>query len=190
MAIRYIVVVERDAPAQDHQPRQPAPPSVLRALADQVDLKVRPADPAITVYENSAWGPVRGLLAGAGPATSATPQGADLHTARAVLAGDGPTAFSGVLPSGGGELLVAEASSRWKLTVDGHRVTRQRSFGCANAFALPSAGGRARLRFATPPAHDGALVLALVLWLLALRTIRRERRRRKRLARAAAEGGS
>ena len=190
MAIRYIVVVERDAPAQDHQPRQPAPPSVLRALADQVDLKVRPADPAITVYENSAWGPVRGLLAGAGPATSATPQGADLHTARAVLAGDGPTTYSGVLPSGGGELLVAEASSRWKLTVDGHRVTRQRSFGWANAFALPSAGGRARLRFATPPAHDGALVLELVLWLLALRTIRRERRRRKRLARAAAEGGS
>ncbi|MCU1462343.1 MAG: putative glycosyltransferase [Acidimicrobiales bacterium] len=179
MAIRYIVVVQRDAPAQYHQPLRPAPPTVLHALADQVDLQVRPADPAIVVYENRAWAAVRALLPGASSAPAVAPHGADLHAARAALPGDGPTSFGGTLPAGGGELLVAEASSRWHLTVNGHGVARQRSFGWANAFASPVAGGRAHLRFRTPLAHDGALALEVFLWILVLRVLRRERRRRK-----------
>jgi hypothetical protein len=184
MSIRYVVVVQRDAPARFHQPLKPAPPALLRSLADQVDLKVLPADPAITVYENSAWGAVRNFLPDAPVAPPASSQGADLSGARPVLNGGrhGPTSFTGALPAGGGQVLVSEASSRWRLTVAGQHIGRQRSFGWANAFTAPAAGGPAHLWFATPIAHRGALALEAVLWLAAIRVLRRERRRRKRSA--------
>jgi hypothetical protein len=180
MAIRYIVVAERAAPARENEPLRPAPPAVLRALADQVDLKVLPGDPAMHVYENSAWGPLRALLPGATTAPAASAQGADLSGARPVLrAGSSPTSARGDVPPGGGQVLVSEASSRWHLRVAGNAIPGQRAFGWANAYPAPAAGGPARLSFATPLAHRAALLLQLLLWAAVVVILRRDRRLRR-----------
>jgi hypothetical protein len=164
MSVRYIVVPKQVSTA-DGPEELPLPPHLTRALGSQLDLRLLPSDPALDVYENTAWGPARSLLtpaaAAALPGGSGT--GADLTGSQPVLSGSGPVRFSGPLP-GAGTVLASEApSGRWELTVDGRAADRDDAFGVANAFTVPAAGP-ARLRYRTPLLRWPLALLPFLLW--------------------------
>ncbi len=180
MAVRYIVVpLEIDTGRPDDAPRRfPVPATVTRALVTQVDLRLLPSDPGMTVYENTSWGPGRAALPDrlTGPLPTGLGAGADLSGGTPVLPEGGPVRFEGPLPAGS-TVLVAEApSSRWSLTVSGQPADRQDAFGVANAYRS-TGSGPATLRFRTPPTHYGLVALQVGLWAVALRSLVRLRRR-------------
>ncbi|HUQ40265.1 MAG TPA: glycosyltransferase [Acidimicrobiales bacterium] len=167
MAVRYVVLVQAAAPGGDAAVRT-LPPRLVRTMATQVDLRRVESDPAVVVYENAAWAPLR---AGLGPDAATAAGGRGLRSAaRAELAGSpvvlpgrsGPFGIRGrVAP---GPLLLSEtASPRWRLAVDGRTSVRRRAFGWANLFE-PERAGRGVLRFHTSPLHWAAHVLQVALW--------------------------
>jgi GT2 family glycosyltransferase len=177
MAVRYVAVPMRAAPGAGPLHRPPA--DLLAALAGQLDLRRRPSDPGLVLYENVAAAPVRGIVPGAVPPEAPT-AGADLSRARPVLQrGAGPTRASGRIDRSGTVLLSEAYSTRWELRVDGRPAHRERGFGWANAFRV-EAPGPAELRYRTPPAYLGLLALQVVLWAGAIRWARRGRRRTER----------
>jgi hypothetical protein len=167
MAVRYIVMVRAAAPADDAAVR-PLPPQLVRTMATQVDLRRVESDPAVIVYENAAWAPIRASL---GPEAASAAAGRGLGAAARAEVGGSPVALPGssaafrvrgnVTP---GPLLLAEtASPRWSLQVDGRPAVRRRAFGWANLFA-PARAGRGVLRYRTSPLHWAAQVLEVALW--------------------------
>ena len=178
MAVRYVVVTHRAAPASEHTRELALPRDLTSALADQVDLKPIPGDRAVTVYENQAWAPARAQLSGS--AVEASSRGdlasalrAELSGSDPVLPGRGPFRFRGELRSGG--VLHAEAaSSRWELRVDGRRAPSQRAFGWASSYNVAT-GGSAELRYRTSIYRYVAVAVQLGLWIAVLRAYRRLR---------------
>jgi len=189
MAVRYVVVPSARGTGESARAAREfaAPPSLTRALASQLDLRLLASDPATVIYENASWGPGRALLPSpaAGAPVAAGPggglpdklgSGADLSGAKAVLPGKGPIHYKGRLDAIG-EVLVSEApSSNWRLSAGGHDVPRQSAFGVANAYAV-SQPGSAVLSFRTPLVRYGALLVEVALWVIAIRMVRRLRRR-------------
>lgn len=175
MAVRYIALPLRPAPGSGPVRRPPA--DLLAALDAQIDLRRRPSDPALVLYENVAAAPIRGLVGGPVPAV-APPGGADLSGARPALqVGEGPTRATGRLDRPGTLVVSEAASGRWELRVDGRRAPRRRAFGWANAFEVTEPG-RAVLRYRTPPAYLGLLGVQVLVWAAAVRAARRGRARR------------
>jgi GT2 family glycosyltransferase len=185
MAVRYIVLPARTAPVDAGGFAVPVPAEVLAGLDQQTDLKARPADTAVRVYENAAWAPGRAVLSpiaatAAHDATaSAASQSVELSDAAPALGAGGPDAFTGQLP-GGAQALVSETDQQgWHLSVAGHGATRQRAFGWAMLFTAPQPGGKASLHFVTPIAGRGLLVLEAALWLAAMAALVADRRGRR-----------
>lgn len=178
MAVRYIVV-PTGVSTGGGPAGPPVPAGLTRALGSQLDLRLLPSDPALDVYENTAWGAARVVvpesLAAAGlPAT--LDAGADLSAGRPVAPGGGPVRFSGQLP-GAGTVLVSEApSGRWELTVDGKTADRSDAFGVANAFNANS-GGTATVAYRTPLLRRPLAVAPFALWAGAVVLLMRTRRR-------------
>ncbi|MBV8303672.1 MAG: hypothetical protein JOZ04_05645, partial [Acidimicrobiia bacterium] len=189
MAIRYIAVPTRLVPGVPTSPAFPVPADVTAGLAAQLDLRQLPSDPALLVYENTAWGPLRAATASAAAAGSATAnrRGVDLSDARSVLPGRrAQPQYSGTVP-GSGDVLVSEASGHWSLEVAGRGAPRQRSFGWANRYDAGS-GGHATLTYGTPPVRYLAVIVEIALWVLAVHTVLRARRRRGGATMAASSG--
>ena len=181
MAIRYIVVpvdLATGRTAAGDAGAYPVPDDLSRAFVSQVDLRLLPSDPGVAIYENASWGPARALLPDRlnGPIPTTLGAGADLTGSTPVLAGGGPIGFSGALPREGTVLLSETPSPGWKLSVGGQSAPRQAAYGVANAYR-PDQAGKASLRYRTPLLHYGLLLLQLLLWGLAIRTLRRFRRR-------------
>ena len=180
MAVRYLVLPTQLAGGERRGPQRPPPASLTRALGSQLDLRLLPSDPATVVYENTSWGPDRGLVA---PAVVEAEigenlgQGADLSGSKAVLTGRGPVRYTGRLPSEGTVLVSEAPSSRWVLTVAGDDVPRADAFGVANAYSSVS-GGPAVLRYRTPLVRYAGIMLQAALWVGAVQVFRRLRRRR------------
>jgi hypothetical protein len=187
MAVRYIVIPARTAAAGSGGAAVPVPGDVVAGLDQQTDLKVRPADDALRVYENAAWVPARALLspAVAGAAVAATSpaasQSVELAGSVPVLTARSPDSFTGVLPSGGPVLVAGTYQSGWKLSVGGQEAPRTRAFGWAMVFQAPSggSGGPASLHFVTPLAGRGLQVFEVALWLVAAAALVDDRRRRR-----------
>ncbi|HEX6597648.1 MAG TPA: hypothetical protein VF045_11970, partial [Acidimicrobiales bacterium] len=178
MAVRYIVVPVELTTGLEEVGRYPVPPDLARALVSQIDLRLLPSDPGMTVYENTAWGPGRAALPErlTGPVPTSLGSGVDLGGGTPVLADGGPVRFTGTVPPNS-TVLVAEApSSRWALTVEGESADRQRGYGVANVFRA-SEGGSARLRYRTPILRYGLILVQVGLWAMALRSLLRLRRR-------------
>jgi GT2 family glycosyltransferase len=172
MAIRYIAVPTQLVPGGSSSPSFPVPADVTSGLAAQIDLRQLPSDPALLVYENTAWGSLRA-------ATQSAPEsrlGVDLSDAQPVLPGRrAQPRYSGPVPAGN-DVLVSEASGHWSLDVAGHGVPRQRSFGWANRFQA-GPGGHATLSYRTPLLRYLAVLVEIALWVLVIRAARRWRRR-------------
>jgi hypothetical protein len=174
MAVRYVAVPTRLAPGSSNSPSYPVPADVRDGLAAQLDLRELPSDPALVVYENTAWGPLRSAI-------TAVPEGGlgtDLSDARPVLPGRRvQPRYRGTVPAGN-DVLVSEASGHWSLDVAGHSAPRQRSFGWANRYDA-GAGGRATLTYRTPFLRYLAVLVELAVWVLVVRAVLRARRRER-----------
>ncbi|MBV8159292.1 MAG: glycosyltransferase family 2 protein [Acidimicrobiia bacterium] len=172
MAIRYIAVPTRLAPGQANSPAFPVPADLSAGLVAQLDLRELPSDPALLVYENTAWGPLRAAT----PPVPDSRLGVDLSGAHAVLPSPRTqTRYAGTVPAAN-DVLVSEASSRWSLDVAGRGTPRQRSFGWADRYAV-DAGGHATLRYRTPALRYLAVLAELVLWVIVIWAALRLRRR-------------
>lgn len=176
MAIRYVVVPQRAAPAQADTPSLPPPADLQPALDAQVDLKQLTSDSALLVYENAAWAPGRALL-GAEAARASTGDGlasvapVDLTGSRFVLPRQRSRGrYQGPLQQGDVMLLSEASSRRWELRVDGRRATRREAFGWANAFTAP-VSGEATLRHRTSPWRYVAVIVQALLWIAAIQRL-------------------
>lgn len=176
MGVRYVVVVERLAPAPFATEDRPVPERVRSTLAEQLDLERIDAPAGLTVYRNRVPAPMRGAVDPSLPLSGglASALGADLG-ARPVLPDDeGYSHWSGPLDGGDRVLLSAGASPGWQLEVEGRRAERSKALGWANVFDVPVGGGGS-LRFHTPWSRYGVLLLQAVLWLLVARSLLRMR---------------
>jgi hypothetical protein len=191
MSIRYVVVPLERAPASQNTPEHLPPPTLLTALASQLDLKAIELDDALVVYENTNWLPERAQLSEGAAAASAQAGfdslvRADLGGSTAVLPDQtGPREFAGEV--GAGTVFVGEGvSGGWELEVNGTKAERSPAFGWANAFEVP-AGGTATLRYVPTVGRwllvgvQAALWLA-VIWLATRTGVRRAKRRGPRTA--------
>ena len=169
MAVRYIVVPTRLAPADAGGRPVPVPEDILTALVLQADLRTVQTDSSLTVYENAAWAPERAVL----PAVAVAPsRSADLRSseeaplagAPAVLQGSSADRFKGVVPPGRQIYVSTTANSRWQLTANGEVAPRRDAFGWAMAFG-PTPGGAAVLGFRTPVTRTLAIIVETLLWL-------------------------
>jgi GT2 family glycosyltransferase len=178
MGVRYIVVPVELATGVSNVGAYPVPAPLSRALVSQIDLRLLPSDPGVAIYENASWGPARQALPDrlAGPVPQSLGAGVDLHGAKPVLTNGAPFDFSGAVPSNSTVLLAEAPSARWELSVAGDAVGRQRAYGVANAYRVPT-GGHATLRFRTPLWRYGAILVQIALWTLAVRLLVTLRRR-------------
>jgi hypothetical protein len=178
LGVRYIAVIDRAAP--DAHGTRPLPPGLASTLAGQLDLSLRQTEPGLALYENSAWLPVKSVVAQPLP-TGGAP------TARALTSDLSTDAkpFTAGAKAGPGSLFVSEAhDSRWHATQSGRSLTNEAAFGWANGFTL-SSRAPVRVHFAGGPLRSLALALQAVLWLLLAgfvfsRALRRLRRRTSR----------
>ena len=185
MAIRYIVVPSRMAPASAGGRPVPVPKDMLTALVLQADLRTVETDESVTVYENAAWAPERLVLPDAAvvPSRSGGPrssQSAPLAGAQPVLAGPGPDGFKGQVPPDREIFVSNTADPAWRMTVAGETAPRRAAFGWAMAFG-PTTGGAAALHYRTPWTRTLLIVAAMLAWLaVAAAAIVGRRRRRPR----------
>ncbi|MEO1063098.1 MAG: glycosyltransferase [Actinomycetota bacterium] len=62
LGIQYVVVVEASAPTFTEVPTLVAPADLIDRLEQQLDLRLVPTDPALTVFRNQSWIPVEAVL--------------------------------------------------------------------------------------------------------------------------------
>src|SRR5205085_12635757 len=192
MGVRYLVLPTRAAPGARGEVTPP-PADIGMALQDQLDMRQVPSDPSILLYENVAWAPARAVLpAGAVDASHSTrPASAgsvDLAGADpALLKAHGPQSFTGPLGAGQEVLFAESTTGRWDLKVGGKKAAHRTAFGWANAYTA-GAHGTGSLHYRTPVSRYLALVVALVLWALAIRTVVVLRRRRSDVPEPSAGG--
>jgi GT2 family glycosyltransferase len=180
MAVRYVVVPFRAAPAESNSQLLPPPPGVAPALEAQADLRQLASDDALLVYENASWIPgiARLSLSAAQAIGDGGPdpfRNVDRSGIEPVLVRRrSPTRFEGQLREGDVVFLSEVFSERWKLEVAGRTAPRTEAFGWANAFMVP-ATGRAVLRYRTSPLRWGAILIGVVVWWVVIRSFRRSR---------------
>lgn len=185
MAVRYVVVPEAVAPVPFSDELVPPPASLLAALGEQLDLEQVDTNPAVHVYRNAAWVPMRAVLPAPSIETSGEPffpiaNRSDLRASEPVLArAPGFARYEGRVPAGSDVFLAAAASSSWQLRVAGSTAERHRAFGWANGFTVDG-GGAGVLRFRTSPLRYVMLGVQVLLWVLVLRLAWRHRTSRTR----------
>lgn len=176
LGIRYIVVLDRLAPAPFSEEGATVAANISASFGRQLDLQhLEGINSAMNVYVNTEWTSVR--AAGVDGFDDGRQTIDD-------LAVDPLTGTAGVLPgrttditgpiSDGVEIYVAQTNdTRWHLTVDGERTGRRQSLDWATAF-VPDSGGMAALRYDSPIWRQGALVVQLVaLFTILGATVRR-----------------
>ncbi|HEX9260523.1 MAG TPA: hypothetical protein VF855_13370, partial [Acidimicrobiales bacterium] len=198
VGVRYVIVPSKARPAlNDGGEEHPPPPSLVDALASQLDLRSVDVDDALAVFENTAWIPARAALSPQAVAASqASGSGAlataDLGTSTGVLLEvPDPSRFTGPVTAGD-VYFAAEGAGRWRLTVDGQTAEARVAFGWARAYEA-GASGAAELRHDNAPTRLLMVLVQLALWVGAVgvlaraaRAPARQRRRDDRRARAAA----
>jgi GT2 family glycosyltransferase len=177
LAIRYVVVLDRLAPAPFSLDGREVPSSIAEAFGRQLDLRrLVGVNTAMEIYVNTEWTSVRAA------ATEGFDDDRDtladlardpLTGTVGVLAGRGDR-LTGLLPEGTELYLAQTHDTRWRLVVDGDRTGRRRSLEWATAF-LPDRAGQAVLSYDTPLWRQGAMVLQLLAFALAFGSSLRRR---------------
>lgn len=178
MAVRYVVVPERIAPAPFAGADRPVPSGLRATLGAQLDLEPLDVPAGLSVFRNEAFYGSRASLAAdsAPPATRiADTASLDLTSAAPVLPRKrGYLRWSGPVEPDSVVLFSAAHSDRWELAVDGSKARLTKPFGWAMGFETP-AGGNATLRFRTPPLRYALLLVQALAGLFALRALLRLR---------------
>jgi len=166
--IRYVVLLESSTPARANGVDSPLPPGLVATVSRQLDLRRIDVDPAVELFESTAWMPVRAAVpAGAAAALEST----SLFGTAAATDFSASTPAVGEIGPGTVHLGVP-ASSRWRFTVDGEAMPRGKSLGWANRFEVAE-GGEAKLSYEATPARYLAVLAQLILWMVAVRVARR-----------------
>jgi len=196
--IRYLVLPNHDGPSGSGATAEPVPAVLLAGLALQTDLQVLDVgDPNFAVYQNSAWAPVRSVLAdSASKVTAAEANGQrsvqrlDLAGSAPVLTGGNSASASGLVPSGSTIYVASTRSAGWRLDVGGRSIAPTPGFGWGMSFQVPAGG-------AGETAGGGGLVpaeltfhpsfwarsgrdLEILVWVVALTLLVDDLRRRRR----------
>ena len=175
MGIRFIIIVERSAPAPFDDEALPPSERLASALSGQLDVRgISTVNRAVQVFVNDAFFPVRsaGLVVDPARPRPETP---------VLLTRDGAVRFEGRVESEEVVFVGNAPSSGWQLEVGGIPAPQQTAFGWANSFQ-PESGGEAVLTFKGSSAWLLARLAQIVGWIaligiiLALRS-RNERRR-------------
>ncbi|MEM8706726.1 MAG: glycosyltransferase [Actinomycetota bacterium] len=169
LGIRYVVAVERLAPAPFSDPAdaRPLPAAFAETLDTQLDLRrLAGVNSALRIYENTEWTPVRAAAVrdfDDGRTTLFDLQVSPITGTIGVLVGTGDR-LDGPLPDAT-ELFVAQTvDSGWSLEIDGQEAARRRSFDWATTFVPVAGGGAATLSYTTPLWRQ----LVVIVQLLAL----------------------
>ncbi|MDG2029301.1 MAG: glycosyltransferase [Acidimicrobiales bacterium] len=177
LGVRYIVLLDRIAPAPFGPDAEPAAPVVDNALGRQLDLRrVEGINTAMVLYENTEWTSVR--AAGVAGFDDGRDELSDLEAAPlqgtlGVLAGRSAS-LSDQLPAGVEVYVSQTPDTRWRLHVDGERTGRRRAIGWATVF-LPDNEGQAELRYDTPLWRQGALLIQFLGFVVIAGSIVRRR---------------
>jgi hypothetical protein len=172
LGIRYVITVERLAPAPFSSPEEirPLPGALVETLDTQLDLRrLSGVNSAIRVYENTEWVSVRAAAAtgfDAGREDLFDLQVSPLGGTFGVLVGD-EDELEGTIPNSTEIFLAQTADPGWQLEVDGSVAAERRSLGWATAF-VPSDGGEATLRYSTPRWRQLIVVVQLLAVLAAV----------------------
>ncbi|HZT65584.1 MAG TPA: glycosyltransferase family 2 protein [Acidimicrobiales bacterium] len=185
MAVRYVVVPLRLAPAAQASRDLTPPPAVMASLGTQMDLRPIDVDPALAVYENVAWAPARAALdpgsaeaAAAGTDPLRTAASIDVSHATPVLGvRSGASSFTGRVPAG--PVTWSAAPPGWRLVTASGVLRPRRVFGWASLFDVPAAG-QASLAYSPGGSRAGALAAEAILWVAAVAVYVTMRRRRPR----------
>ncbi|MEM9467131.1 MAG: glycosyltransferase family 2 protein [Actinomycetota bacterium] len=171
LGIRYIVTVERLAPApfSDPDDARPVPGALVETLDTQLDLRrLSGVNSALRVYENTEWVSVRAAAAtgfDVGRDDLFDLQVSPLAGTIGVLVGDGDE-VGGPVPNSTEILLAQTPDDGWELEIDGTVAAERRSLGWATAF-VPTTGGEATLRYSTPLWRQLIVVVQLLAVLAA-----------------------
>ena len=190
MGVRYVVVVERLGPKAFAPRRVAAPAGVSDTLGSQLDLEEVGVDPALLVFENAAWAPIRSVLPEsvmlADPEDESDDPVAEALSGAAVadLSGAAPalpdetgfTDFSGPVEAGQVIYQGTGPFGAWNLEVDGTSIEPQRAFGFGSAFAV-DAGGDAQLTHDRDLLRIVLLAGQVALWVYVLFRLARRRAR-------------
>jgi hypothetical protein len=166
MGVQYIAVPQRAAPSPFADERHPLPRPVLTALGAQLDLEEVQLDPAIRLYRNTAFAPVRSLVADTSVLDASdveAMQRVDISSSFPVLPAHDGVGYRGTVPPGF-TLVQAAQGDRWRLSVDGSSTSRRSAYGWASAFDT-GRGGDAVLSYRASPWYRLLLVVQLGLWL-------------------------
>ncbi len=161
MGIRYVVIVERVAPAPFGTDVVPVDAAVAEGLAAQLDLeRIEGVNQAVRLYENAAWIPTR---AGVPQGLAEVP---DANLANPLFA-DAPSAhrYTGPFEPGPEVHHAMAADANWRLVVDGRAAPRSTGYGWANRFA-PTNRGDAVLEYQTPIARRLFALAQPLVWVL------------------------
>jgi GT2 family glycosyltransferase len=166
--VRWVVLLSSSAPARANGVDAELPSGLAETVGRQLDLRRVEVDPAIDLFESTAWMPVRSLLTGAD--ARALDSGRLFSTAAGT---DFSDAVPGVGEIGAGTVHVGvPSSSRWHLEVDGEDAPRGKSLGWANRFEVER-GGAATLSYRTPISRLLAVIAQIILWAIAVWLTRR-----------------
>jgi GT2 family glycosyltransferase len=189
--VRYVVVVDRAAPAPYGGVSAPVPDEVVDALEQQLDLARIELNPDITLYRNAAWAPrVVAVASGTVPAETDEDGTAwmrqaietDLATSGEPLESTGPASARGPVDPDSEVLVGSSPGDGWDVTVDGGPATSTQAFDWTVG-ADTSEGGAVVVSWTTPLLHrlvlvaQVVLVVAVAAVLYATRAEARDRRR-------------
>ncbi len=165
--IRYVIVVERIAPAPFADEVVEPAPWLSKALGDQLDLQQVEANGAVRLYRNVAWRPVVTTVPVASDDAADLPSTVDLSGAPTGVSGlgaTGATRYEGTVEAG--VLHLAESGDvGWVLDVDGRDLPATRSFGWGTRFRVES-GGAATLEYRTPVLYRVRQAAQAAAWVL------------------------
>jgi len=180
IGVRYVALIGRLAPGNG--PRTPVDPALDDALKHQLDLSVSRVDDGGIIYANDAWIPRRAIV----PADTdvSAPAGAGLAAAARSDAASVARGISGSVHDsrevGPGTVLWAEASDGgWGASASGSSLTRSAAFDWTNAFELPERSS-VGIRYHASVLTRLLVLLAVVLWVVALVAWHRTRPPRRR----------
>lgn len=173
--IRYIVVVEADAPAPFTSVKRPVTPAITGRLTEQLDLVRKEVRPGATIYENLAQ--VR-MISTFGPGSVAEAEAGGLPNEHDLAL----PVFSSVRSYSGrvqpGDIYVATpASTNWQMEVAGQDQQRFQVFDWAQLFTVDRAG-TATLTHSNEAAYQIGALVQLGVWLAAVTLLVLGRRRR------------
>ena len=170
LGIRYIVIPVIDRVHSSSESPLPVPLGLREAFAEQLDLQNVYGPSSMTIFENSQWIPLTGMLStvaseqsseGGAEALVATELTGSLAALNGTTSWVSPTQE---LPAGRFHMGVP-FDPRWTLTIDGQTIKPEASFGTVMHFETGD-GGSARLSYSNPLSRYVWVLLQVFLWLV------------------------